>query len=117
MSLERERRGPQPVSPGRRLSELAEQAACCAPSCCGAAVTFADGEAERRTTATHPDLAALVAVQLEAGAGPIVTALDLGLPVGSRDLLTEERWPEYRASALDSGVRSGVTIPLRRAGV
>ncbi|WP_434599121.1 ANTAR domain-containing response regulator [Streptomyces sp. A5-4] len=117
MSLEPERRGPQSASTVRRLSELAGQAVRCAPSCCGAATTFTDGGPGRRSAATHPDLAELVAVQLTADAGPVLSALALGGPAGSPDLLTDERWPAYRASALASGVRSSVTLPQRRAGI
>ncbi|WP_308295801.1 ANTAR domain-containing protein [Streptomyces sp. ISL-96] len=101
----------------RRLSELAEQSARCAPASCGAVATITDGGPERRTTATHPDLDALAAVQLAVGEGPIPTALDRGEPVDTEDLLNEERWPQYRALALDSGVRASVTIPFCRDGI
>ncbi|WP_274563890.1 ANTAR domain-containing response regulator [Streptomyces spiramyceticus] len=117
MLLEPEQQGTESTSTDRRLSELAEQAARCAPACCGAVATIADGAAERRSTATHPDLAALASVQLAMGDGPIPTAIDRGEPVDAEDLLNEDRWPEYRAVALESGVRSSVTIPFRRAGI
>ncbi|MFF3694182.1 ANTAR domain-containing protein [Streptomyces sp. NPDC002221] len=35
----------------------------------------------------------------------------------TEDLLTERRWPGYRALALESGVRSCVTLPYRRSGI
>ncbi|GAA1511355.1 GAF and ANTAR domain-containing protein [Streptomyces albidochromogenes] len=108
---------PEPDSSVRTLSELAQQSARCAPASCGAVATIADGGAERRTTATHPDLDTLASVQLAVGDGPIPTALDRGEPVGARDLLVDERWPEYRALALDSGVRASVTLPFRRDGI
>ncbi|GAA2962776.1 ANTAR domain-containing protein [Streptomyces enissocaesilis] len=117
MPTEQELQGPEPDSVVRRLSELAQQSARCAPACCGAVATIADGGTERRTTATHPDLAALVSVQLALGDGPIPTALDRGEPVDAEDLLNEERWPQYRALALDSGVRASMTIPFRRSGM
>lgn len=103
--------------PGRRLSELVEQAACCTADCCGASGTVIEGSPERPAAVTHPDLAALVAVQMRSGEGPIPAAIERGAPVDSTDLLREERWPQYRALALDSGVRSSVTIPFRRAGL
>ncbi|MGW7055240.1 ANTAR domain-containing response regulator [Streptomyces sp. NPDC054887] len=109
--------GPEPDSPVRTLSELAQQSARCAPASCGAVATIADTGAERRTTATHPDLAALASVQLAVGDGPIPAALDSGEPVGAQDLLNDDRWPRYRALALDSGVRATVTIPFRRDGI
>ncbi|MEV0169932.1 GAF and ANTAR domain-containing protein [Streptomyces sp. NPDC050803] len=108
---------PESALPGRRLSELVEQAARCTAACCGASGMVAEGGSERPAAVTHPDLAPLVAVQLRSGDGPIPAALERGEPVDSRDLLREERWPEYRALALDSGVRSSVTIPFRRSGL
>lgn len=114
---EQEVQGPEPDSAVRRLSELAEQSARCAPESCGAVATIADGGTERRTTATHPDLDALASVQLAVGDGPIPAALDRGEPVDAQDLLNEERWPRYRALALDSGVRSSVTLPFCRTGI
>ncbi len=100
--------------PARRLSELAEQAVRCAADCCGASSLVSEAGAERPAAVTHPDLAGLVAVQLRSGDGPIPDALERGRPVDSADLLRDERWPEYRAVALDSGLRSTVTLPFRR---
>ncbi|WP_228973709.1 ANTAR domain-containing protein [Streptomyces sp. DH12] len=71
---------------------------------------------ERRTAATHPDLAALVAVQFAAGEGPVRAALDGGLPVEVHDLLHDTRWPAHRAAALRAGLRTSVTLPFRRPG-
>lgn len=117
MLPEPERQEPETTSTARRLSLLAEQSARCAPACCGAVATIADSGPERRVTATHPDLAPLASVQLACGDGPIPSALDAGEPVDTEDLLTEERWPGYRALALESGVRSCVTLPFRRSGI
>ncbi|MER6123945.1 ANTAR domain-containing protein [Streptomyces sp. NPDC001795] len=108
---------PESALPGRRLSELAEQAARCTSDCCGASSMVAGDGADRPAAVTHPDLAALVAVQLRAGDGPIPAALESGEPVDAADLLRDERWPAYRAVALDAGVRSSVTIPFRRSGL
>jgi hypothetical protein len=103
--------------PGRRLSELVEQAVRCTADCCGASSMVAEPAAEQPAAVTHPDLAGLVAVQLRSGDGPIPAALERGEPVDSADLLRDERWPQYRAMALDSGVRSSVTLPFRRSGL
>ncbi|UIX29763.1 ANTAR domain-containing response regulator [Streptomyces sp. GQFP] len=111
--------------PGRRLSELVEQAVRCTADCCGASSmvtetgtgTAQETGPERSAAVTHPDLAGLVTVQLRSGDGPIPAALERGTPVDSADLLNERRWPEYRAVALDSGVRSSVTLPFRRSGL
>ncbi|GGP58439.1 ANTAR domain-containing response regulator [Streptomyces melanogenes] len=117
MLLEPERRRPHSASPVGRLSRLAEQSVRCAPAACGAVATIADSGPDSRVTATHPDLAPLASVQLACGDGPIPTALDVGAPVDTEDLLTERRWPGYRALALESGVRSCVTLPFRRSGI
>ncbi|UUS33753.1 MULTISPECIES: GAF and ANTAR domain-containing protein [Streptomyces] len=69
-----------------------------------------------RTAATHPDLAALVTVQLDAGEGPVRAALDAGRPVEVPDLLHDTRWPAHRAAALRAGLRTSVTLPFRRPG-
>ncbi|MFC9841752.1 ANTAR domain-containing response regulator [Streptomyces sp. NPDC060223] len=108
---------PESAHPGRRLSELVEQAARCTTDCCGASSMVAEGSAERPAAVTHPDLAGLVSVQLRSGDGPIPAALERGEIVDSADLLHDERWPEYRAMALDAGVRSSVTLPFRRPGL
>ncbi|MCX5052730.1 MULTISPECIES: ANTAR domain-containing response regulator [unclassified Streptomyces] len=112
--------GTEPAEPalvGRRLSELVEEAVRCTVDCCGASGLVAEGGSERPAAVSHPDLAPLVAVQLQSGDGPIPAALEHGEPARSPDLLREDRWPDYRALALDSGVRSSVTLPFRRAGL
>jgi GAF domain-containing protein len=76
-----------------------------------------DGGADGPTAATHPDLAPLVAVQLSSGEGPVPAALESGEPTRAADLLRDRRWPEFRAVALDAGIRSVVTIPFRRSGL
>ncbi|MFI5664556.1 ANTAR domain-containing response regulator [Streptomyces sp. NPDC051684] len=104
---------PESELPARRLSELAEGALRCTAECCGAVATASDGTDGRPTAVTHPDLAALVSVQDRCGDGPIPAAEEGGDPVDASDLLHDRRWPDYRALALDSGVRSSVTVPFR----
>ncbi|URN17606.1 MULTISPECIES: ANTAR domain-containing response regulator [Streptomyces] len=123
MPIEPEYEGPDSPFAVRRLQQLAEQCVRSLPACCGAVATLGGEEGEerehdeRRTTATHPDLAALVTVQVESGDGPIRAALDTGGPVVAGDLLHDDRWPAYRAAALGAGVRSSATLPFRRDGV
>lgn len=116
------------VSVARTLSTLAEQSTRCTAACCGAVTTLthrgrrgggdrAGVDAERRTAATHPDLATLVSVQLDRGEGPIPTALERGEPVEAEDLLADDRWPEFRALAIDSGVRASLTLPFCQEGI
>ncbi|ARQ67812.1 ANTAR domain-containing response regulator [Streptomyces marincola] len=98
----------------RALTRLAEEAVLCAPGACGAAATAGvDGGPEGPTAVTHPDLSPLVAVQFEAGDGPIPAAVRSGEPVAADDLLAERRWPAFRAAALDAGLRSSATLPFR----
>jgi hypothetical protein len=112
---------PESALPARRLSELVEQVARCTPGCCGASTSVLEGGVDsgtdRPAAVTHPDLAPLVAVQLRGGDGPVPAALESGQPVDAADLLHDGRWPEYRALALDAGVRSSVTIPFRHPGL
>lgn len=70
------------------------------------------GLGEQLTAATHPDLSALVSVQLHSGEGPIPAARVTGRPAAADDLLHDRRWPGYRARALDAGVRSSATLPF-----
>ncbi|MFG2717680.1 ANTAR domain-containing response regulator [Streptomyces sp. NPDC048416] len=117
MLPEPEHQEPETTTTARRLSLLAEQSARSVPACCGAVATISESGPERRITATHPDLAPLVSLQLACGDGPVPSALDAGEPVDIEDLLTEDRWPGHRALALASGVRSCVTLPFRRSGI
>ncbi|MFF3290985.1 ANTAR domain-containing response regulator [Streptomyces sp. NPDC003023] len=107
----------EPAVTARDLSDFTEAAMRCVETCCGAATTVTDGSSERRAATTHPDLSTLISVELDTGEGPTSSALDAGEPVGASDLLDEERWPDYRAAALDSGIRSSVTMPFRRGEV
>ncbi|WP_455351629.1 ANTAR domain-containing response regulator [Streptomyces sp. SYSU K217416] len=116
MRAEQDYTGSESPTSVRKLSELAEQSARCTTTCCGAVATVTDGGADR-PAATHPDLAGLVAVQLAIGEGPVPDALGAGEPVHTADLLDEDRWPRYRAAALDAGVRACVTLPFRRPGL
>ncbi|MBB5937386.1 ANTAR domain-containing response regulator [Streptomyces zagrosensis] len=78
----------------------------------------AEAEMEQQlTAATHPDLSALVAVQLSLGDGPIPAALYTGQPSSADDLLRERRWPHYRAKALEAGVRACATLPFEHDGL
>jgi GAF domain-containing protein len=102
----------------RALTRLAEEAALCAPGACGAAATAGlDTTSGTPVAVTHPDLAALLAVQWEAGDGPLPAAVRTGEPAGADDLLADDRWPDFRAAALDAGVRSAATLPFRHRDI
>ncbi|MDH2390237.1 GAF and ANTAR domain-containing protein [Streptomyces sp. HNM0663] len=105
---------PEPTAAARELSQFTREAMQCADASCGAVATLTGEGGDLRTTATHPDLTALLSVEMASGEGPTPAALDAGETVSAQDLLTEERWPDYRAVALDSGLRSSVTMPFSR---
>ncbi|UGY94392.1 ANTAR domain-containing response regulator [Streptomyces gobiensis] len=114
---------PEVGSPVRSLAHLAEQIARRTPGCCGVAATASASDGPGAADApgepvvvTHPDLSTLVEVQQESGEGPIPDALATGQAVGAADLLYDDRWPHYRARALDLGVRSSATLPCERDG-
>ncbi|MDT3397921.1 ANTAR domain-containing protein [Streptomyces sp. B1866] len=122
------RRPADATSLARDLADLAERAAWCTPGSCGATATAligpdagldpdADPDGEQPVAATHPDLSALVSAQLESGEGPIPAALGTGRPAGADDLLYDQRWPRYRATALGVGIRSTATLPFVREGL
>jgi hypothetical protein len=125
---------PGEASPGRSLAGLAEQAARCTPDCCAAAATATDAAdtadwslprsegprgplSDAPVAVTHPDLSGLISVQWESGEGPIPDALDKGVPTTVDDMLYDDRWPGYRAKALEIGLRSSATLPYRREGL
>ncbi len=106
------------ATPARRIATLTELVPRLVPDSCGATAMLWDGSPEPPLAASHPDLAALVGAQLASdGGGPLRAALESLRPVRMADLLHDDRWPRYRASALASGVRSSVTMPFARDGV
>lgn len=102
------------TAPVRRLAVLAELAPHLVPDCCGATATIWEEAAEPPVAATHPDLAGLVGRQLRSRDGPLGSAAATGRPVRMPDLLSDDRWPHYRAGALAVGVRASTTLPFRR---
>jgi hypothetical protein len=97
----------------RSLSKLAELAVRQVPGCSGAHATmWRDGEVIA-TAATHPDPAELTDYELAAGGGPLTEAVLHGQAVYCRDILTEERWPQWSAQALSRGMRSSVHLARR----
>jgi GAF domain-containing protein len=65
------------------------------------------------TVASSDELAEQVdEVQYGADSGPCLQALATGAVIDVPDLGAETRWPEYRAHALEQGVRSSLSLPL-----
>ena len=75
-------------------------------------VTVEDGNPY--TVAASGDFAVAVdETQYAAGAGPCLEALHTGRVVLVEDLTVDGRWPEYARHALEKGVRSSLSVPLR----
>ncbi|HUA41515.1 MAG TPA: ANTAR domain-containing protein [Streptosporangiaceae bacterium] len=101
----------------RSLSQLTTLVAGQVPGCAAANVTvWRDGELASQAS-SHPDPARLVAVQVASNRGPLIDAIADGSPVSCPDTLTETRWPEFTAAALQVGVRSTMTLSGRGATV
>jgi hypothetical protein len=98
------------ATPERSLHELTLLTVSQVPGC--AAVTAAlwqDGEVLARA-ASHPDPPRLLDVEVLTGRGPVIETLASGDPVYCADTLTDQRWPEYCAAALEIGVRCSATL-------
>lgn len=99
------------ASDARSLNQLATAAAQSVGGCSAANVAMWHDRELVLVAASHPDLARLSHVQVEAGRGPVLVALDRPAePVVCPDTLSEERWPEYAAAALLTGVRCSLSF-------
>jgi hypothetical protein len=99
----------------KSLSKLAELAVRQVPGCAAAHATiWRDGELAA-ASASHPDPAELIDLELAAGSGPLVAAVHDGRPVSCRDALEEDRWQWWAAEALRRGLRSSVHL-VRQSG-
>lgn len=94
------------------LDRLARLFAEALPGCAAAtAARWKDGRV-LEVTATGDDVAALLASQLEQGAGPAVEGVEAGF-AWCPDTRDERRWPRFRQDALRLGVRGLVTLARR----
>ena len=94
----------------KSLSKLADLAVRQVPGCAVAHATiWRDGELTA-ATASHPDPAELIELEIRIGQGPLTTAVRDGRPVSCRDALDEERWPWWAAEALRRGLRSSIHL-------
>ena len=93
------------------LGQVAVLCAAAVPaSACGITMR---GERSAFTVASNNELAAQVdEIQYGRGQGPCLQTLHTGLPVTVPDLMTDDRWPEYRTYALARGIRSSLSLPL-----
>jgi hypothetical protein len=94
----------------KSLSKLAEMAVRQVPGCAAAQATiWRDGELAA-VSASHPDPAELLDLQMRVGAGPMITAVRDGKPTSCSDALADERWPRWSEEALRRGLRSSVHL-------
>jgi GAF domain-containing protein len=82
------------------------------PGCAGAAAVLRR-EGRTLTAASHSELVALLERERELREGPSHEAARTGGPVVLTDLLDEERWPGYTATAVRFGLRSIAALPIR----
>lgn len=108
-------------SPQRTLRAAVDLAAAAAPGASGASAALwrpgGDEEPDVRV-ASLPDTGRLDDVELAAGAGPSLTALETlaadrrTTAVDAPDLLGEDRWPAYATAAVAAGVRAVRAVAL-----
>jgi ANTAR domain len=103
------------ASEARSLNQLAMLATRQVRACSGATAALWRDQEPVIMTASHPDLPALIAAQLESGRGPVLEAQIAGEPVSVPDMLTETRWPEFTSAALLCGVRCSITLAYRQS--
>jgi GAF domain-containing protein len=94
------------------LAEITESATRAVPGAQYAGITMvSEKQGIRNIAATHADVVALDDVQRRVKEGPCLTAAWENHTVRVDDLSTEERWPQYRANALElTSVRSIVSF-------
>ncbi|WP_213012831.1 GAF and ANTAR domain-containing protein [Paractinoplanes toevensis] len=92
-----------------RIAELAKRTI---PGADEVSVTLIPGKGPRTAAFTGELALALDERQYEIGAGPCLEAATTTATVSIPDLTREERWPDYRSLALDSGVHSALSVGL-----
>ncbi|MEV5411847.1 GAF and ANTAR domain-containing protein [Thermopolyspora sp. NPDC052614] len=103
------------TSPESVLRGLTEAVARGVPGCAGCT---AELWRDRRLVlcASHSELIALVDRERDLRQGPSHVALTIRAPVLIGDVLREERWPGYAATAVRHGLRSVVALPIEVEG-
>jgi GAF domain-containing protein len=93
--------------------DMVVQFALNALDCSHAGVVFAErgGRAEVAAV-TDPNLVRLYLAQVEAGDGPLITALTGQQPVLVRDTGSDARWPTWAATVRELGVASVLDVPM-----
>lgn len=78
----------------------------------GAGVTLIRPEGRRSVAPSDPLVERADALQYELDTGPCITAWREQTTVRIDDVSTEQRWPQWCASASEVGVRSTLSVPL-----
>jgi GAF domain-containing protein len=109
---------------GLDLVELGQQAVLerivqAAATCCGSSggvgllLLGSDGQLRYVVAAGRPRRS-LAGSQVRLDEGPSVDAFLQDVPVASRDLAGEPRWPDFRPLALAAGIRAWLSAPVRQ---
>ena len=96
-----------------QLENVSSLALMLLPSCVGVSITVLVEGDPFTVTATSPGIGAVDASQYLAD-GPCVAAASSGEPVQVEDVLDEQCWQEYAQTAAAHGIRSSLSVPLRR---
>jgi GAF domain-containing protein len=80
----------------------------------GLALSARGGQAEI-VAGTDPVVAEMFQMQIDAGHGPLLTALQDQVIVRISDTSTDDRWPEWATKVAGLGVRSTLHVPLTTA--
>jgi GAF domain-containing protein len=101
-------------SPERVLQRIVEYATTLVPGCTAACLTVRSPQGHETAAVSDERVQGCHGVQFAAGGnGPGREALRWSEPRRSDDLQHEERWAEFARTAVDSGFRSCLALPLR----
>lgn len=92
-----------------RVAELAQRTI---PGIAAVSVTLIHGEHANTAAFTHDVASQLDERQYEQGYGPCLDAARSGQVVVIADMASEQRWPKFSQSAVQSGVHSSLSVGL-----
>ena len=92
-----------------RISVLAVEAV---PPAMFAGITMMVDDRVRTQAFTDPTCPEIDQAQYESGHGPCLDAFRNGSVIVVESLEGDDRWPEFAAAAMDSGVRSTLSLPM-----
>src|SRR5215211_3152867 len=83
------------------------------PNCAGASVTLVERGQATTVAATNETALMLDESQYEVDDGPCLAAARTHQSIRIDDVTTDDRWPNFVASAVDVGVWSSLSLPLQ----